>query len=183
MLLHALSGALLLVAAGAQTSNPPQSIDSLAPPPASEAATPAVVKECEDQREAGVVAGEIVVCAQLEYDTSQLYSGSHEAWEKAYASRTQNAGTLPPPDVAGAGIFRGPATVSGLCVIGPCPEDAALIIDLAAIPPPPLGSDADRAAQGLDPREDDNAPLSDEDRRRVEAELGLPEPPAAALKE
>ena len=169
---------------GTQAGDPPQSIDILAPAPAPEAAAStaasAVVKECDDQREAGIVAGEIVVCAELAYDTSQLYSGSREAWEQAYASRTQNAGTLPPPDVAGPGIFRGPATVSGLCVIGPCPKDAALIIDLAAIPAAPPGSDADRAAKGLAPREDDNAALSDEDRRRVEAELGLPEAPQAA---
>lgn len=168
---------------GAQAGDPPQSIDILVPPPAPEKATPAVVKECEDQREVGIVAGEIVVCAEFEYDNSQLYSGSREAWEKAYAERTQNAGTLPPPDVAGPGIFRGPATVSGLCVLGPCPKDAALMIDLAAIPAAPTGSDADRAAKGLAPRGDDNAPLSDEDRRRVEAELGLPQAPPTAPKD
>lgn len=166
------------IGADATTAEPPQSIDILAPPPTTEKATPAVVKECEDQREAGVVAGEIVVCAELEHDTSQLYSGSREAWEKAYAERTQNAGTLPPPDVAGPGIFRGPATVSGLCIVGGCPKEEALIIDLAAIPAAPEGSDAERAGQGLATREADNAPLSEEDRRRVEAELGLPQKPA-----
>ncbi len=165
-----------------QASDPPQSIDILAPPTGSETAPPAAVKECDDQREAGIVAGEIVVCAEIEHDTSQLYTGSREAWLKAYAERTQNAGTLPPPDVAGAGIFRGPATVSGLCVIGPCPKDAALIIDVEAIPAAPPGSDADRAGRGLAPREDDNAPLSEEDKRRVEAELGLPEAQPAAPK-
>ncbi len=127
---------------GAQASDPPQSIDILASPPAPKKFPPAVVKECEDQREAGVVAGEIVVCAELEYDTSQLYSGSREAWEKAYALRTQNAGTLPPPDVAGPGIFRGPATVSGLCVLGPCPKDAALIGCRRTTRPLPPGSRA-----------------------------------------
>lgn len=167
---------------GAQASDPPQSIDILIPPPAPEPATPAVVKECEDEREAGIVAGEIVVCGDLSQDPAQFYSGSRDAWEKAYAERTQNAGTLPPPDVAGPGIFRGPATVGGLCVIGPCPKDAALIIDLAAIPAAPAGSDADRAGNGLTAREDDNAPLSDEDRRRVEAELGLPQKPAEVPK-
>ena len=162
----------------ATTAEPPQVIDILAPPPAPEAATPAVLKECDDQREAGVVAGEIVVCAELEQDTAQLYSGSREAWLKDYAERTQDAGTIPPPDVAGAGIFRGPATVSGMCVIGPCPKDAALIIDVEAIPEAPAGSDADRAGQGLATRDPDDAPLSDEDRRRVEAELDLPQAPA-----
>jgi hypothetical protein len=122
-----------------------------------------------------VVSGEIVVCRELPADTSQLYSGSREAWLKDYAARTQNAGTLPPPDVAGPGIFRGPATVSGLCFIPPCPKDAALIVDVEAIPPPPEGSDAERVAQGLKPVEDDMSPLDEEARRKVEAELGLPE--------
>lgn len=154
-----------------------QSFDILAPLPTSEAATAAVYRECEEQRERGVVAGEIVVCRALEVDTSQLYSGSREAWLKNYAERTQNVGTIAPPDVAGPGIFRGPATVSGLCFIGPCPDEPALIINVEAIPPPPEGSDAARVAQGLLPLESDDAPLSDEDRRRVEAELGLPEAP------
>jgi hypothetical protein len=161
----------------APESGPPEQIDILAPPPSSEAANAAIVKECEDQREAGVVAGEIVVCRALEIDTSQLYSGSREAWLKAYAERTQGAGTIAPPDVAGPGIFRGPPTISGLCFIGPCPKDAALMVDVEAIPPPPEGSDAERVAQGLAPLEGDDAPLSEEDRRRVEAELGLPETP------
>lgn len=164
----------------APVGEPPQQIDILAQPPETEAANAALVKECEDQREAGVVAGEIVVCRALETDTAQLYSGSREAWLKAYAERTQNAGTIAPPDVAGPGIFRGPATVSGLCIFAPCPLDAALIIDVEAIPPPPEGSDAERVAQGLVPLEGDDAPLSDEDRARVEAELGLPEVEEAA---
>jgi hypothetical protein len=161
----------------APTSEPPQQIDILAPPIESELATEAVYKECEDQRERGVVAGEIVVCRELEADTSQLYSGSREAWLKDYAERTQNVGTLPTPDVAGPGIFRGPATVSGLCFIPPCPKDPALIIDVEAIPPPPEGSDAERVAQGQAPLEGDDAPLTEDSRQRIEAQLGLPEAP------
>lgn len=161
------------------SAEPPQQIDILAPPQVSEAADAVELKECADETERGVVSGEIVVCRQLPADTSQLYSGSREAWLKAYAERTMNAGTLPPPDVAGPGIFRGPPTVSGLCFIPPCPKDAPLIIDVTAIPPPPEGSDAQRVAQGLAPVEGDDAPLSDEDRRRVEAELGLPQAPQA----
>jgi hypothetical protein len=159
----------------APVAAPPQQIDLLAPPQASEAADAAELKECADQTERGVVSGEIVVCRELPADTSQLYSGSREAWLKDYGQRTQNAGTLPPPDVAGPGIFRGPATVSGLCFIPPCRRDAALIVDVEAIPPPPQGSDAERVAQGLKPVEDDMTPLTEEARRKVEAELGLPE--------
>ncbi|PKP91822.1 MAG: hypothetical protein CVT75_08670 [Alphaproteobacteria bacterium HGW-Alphaproteobacteria-14] len=160
----------------------PEQIDILVPPPAPEAANAALIKECEDQQEAGVVAGEIVVCRALVVDTSQLYSGSREAWLKNYAERTQNVGTIAPPDVAGAGIFRGPATISGLCFIGPCPDKPALMIDIEAIPLPPAGSDAERVGQGLSPVETDNAPLSDDSRQRLEAELGLPAVEEAAPK-
>ncbi len=164
----------------APTGAPPQSIDILAQEAPSEAASAAALKECADSREAGIVSGEIVVCRKAEEDTSQMLAGSHEAWLKAYAERTQNAGTLPPPDVAGPGIFRGPATVSGLCFIPPCPKDPALIIDVEAIETPPAGSDAERVAQGLLPIEGDNAPLDDEARKRIAAELGLPEAPPPA---
>jgi hypothetical protein len=164
----------------APVSEPPQQIDILVPPQTSEAADAVELKECADQTERGVVQGEIVVCRELPADTSQLYSGSREAWMKDYARRTMGPST---PDVAGPGIFRGPPTVSGLCLIPPCPKPPALIIDVEAIPPPPAGSDAERVAQGLGPAEGDDAPLSDEERRRVEAELGLPEAPPSASKE
>lgn len=160
-------------------ATPPAQIDLTAPPPAKEEANAALVKECESQREAGVVAGEIVVCRELEVPTDQLYSGSREAWLKDYAARTQDANTIPAPDVAGPGIFRGPATLSGLCFIPPCPKDPALIVDVEAIPPPPEGSDAERVAQGLAPEQDDMAPLTDEARRLIDAQLGLPPPPEA----
>ena len=156
----------------APTGEPPQQIDILSTPPATEAANEAVLKECEDQREAGVVAGEIVVCRELAVPTDQLYSGSREAWLTEYAARTQGPST---PDVAGPGIFRGEPTISGLCFIPPCPKDPALMIDVEAIPPPPEGSDAERVAQGLKPVEGDDAPLSAEARGRIEAALGLPE--------
>lgn len=158
------------------SAQPPQQIDILAPPPTTEASNAAIVKECEDQREAGVVGGEIVVCRALEIDTSQMYSGSREDWLKNYASRTQGAGTIAPPDVDGTGLAGG-ITFTGFCFIPPCPKDPALIVDVEAIPPPPAGSDAERVAQGLAPQESDDASLSAEERRRKEADLGLPEVP------
>jgi hypothetical protein len=156
------------------SAQPPQQIDILTSPPATETANAAVVKECEDQREAGVVGGEIVVCRALEVDTSQLYSGSREEWLKNYAARTQGAGTIAPPDVDRTGLVAPMVTITGLCFIPPCPKDPALMIDVEAIPPPPAGSDAERVAQGLVPLETDDAPLSPEERRRKEADLGLP---------
>lgn len=161
----------------APAAEPPPVIDIRAPPPQSEAPTAAVAKECEDQREAGEISGEIVVCRELQVDTSQHYSGSRAAWLRGYAERTQGANTIPSPDVAGPGIFRGPASVSGLCLIPPCPKPPTLIVDVEAIPPPPAGSDAARVAQGLPPLEEDMAPLSDEARTRIDAELGLPASP------
>lgn len=160
------------------SGTPPAQIDLLAPPPGPEAPTAAAIKDCTDQQDAGIVADEIVVCREIEGDSSQLFSGTREEWLKRYAARTQGANTIPPPDVAGEGIFRGPATISGLCFIPPCPEDPALIVDVTAIPPPPAGSDAERVAQGLAPLEGDTAPISDEARRRIDEELGLPAPPA-----
>jgi hypothetical protein len=162
----------------APTSHPPQQIDILVPAQTSGVADAAELKECAEQTERGVVSGEIVVCRALPADTSQIYSGSREAWMKAYAERTKNAGTLPTPDVAGEGIFRGEPTISGLCFIPPCPKDPALIVDVAAIPPPPEGSDAARVAKGLAPAQGDDAPLDEAARRKIEAELGLP--PAVA---
>ncbi|WP_086738523.1 hypothetical protein [Erythrobacter colymbi] len=168
----------------AQTSvTPPQQIDILVPPQTSEAADAVELKECEEQTERGVVSGEIVVCRELPADTSQMYSGSREAWLKAYAERTKNKGTLPTPDVAGPGIFRGEPTISGLCFIGPCPKDPALIVDVEAIPPPPAGSDAERVAKGFAPVESDDAPLDADARERIAAELGLPEAPEAKAAE
>lgn len=161
----------------AATGTPPEQIDLLAPPPAAEDPTAAAIKDCAERLEAGIVAGEIIVCRELEGDTSQLFSGTREEWLKRYAERTQGANTIPPPDVAGPGIFRGPATISGLCFIPPCPKDPAVIVDVTAIPPPPAGSDAERVAQGLAPLEGDTAPISEEARRRIDEELGLPAPP------
>jgi hypothetical protein len=162
------------------SAQPPQQIDILTQPPATETANAAVVKECEDQREAGVVGGEIVVCRALEIDTSQFYSGSREEWLKNYAGRTQAAGTVPPPDVDRTGLVAPMVVIRGLCFIPPCPKDPALIVDVEAIPPPPAGSDAERVARGLTPLETDDAPLSAEERRRKEADLGLPETPKAS---
>jgi len=160
-------------------ASPPRQIDLTAPPPSPRPAESVAIKECEERREAGVVAGEIVVCRELETPGDQIYSGSREAWLKDYAERTQGANTIPAPDVAGPGIFRGPASIGGLCFMPPCPKDPALIIDVAAIPPPPAGSDAERVGQGLAPVHGDDAPLDEAARRRIEAELGLPPAPTA----
>lgn len=157
-------------------ARPPQRIDFTAPPLAPEPAGAAAFKECDDLGEGSVVAGEIVVCRELEGDPAQLYSGSRAEWLRLYGKRTQAAGTIAPPDVDRTGLPGG-ITITGFCFLPPCPKDPALIIDVTAIAPPPAGSDAERVAQGLAPIEDDMAPLTEEARRRIDAQLGLPPAP------
>ncbi|MGB5779119.1 hypothetical protein [Allopontixanthobacter sediminis] len=91
---------------------------------------------------------EIVVCAR-EQDNSQFRVKS--STELDPESEEALADGLPrAPDVAGPGIFKGPATVGGLCIPGlqKCPPPPALIIDLSALPEAPEGSDADKVGKG-----------------------------------
>lgn len=112
---------------------------------------------------------EIVVCAPIEGDpdryrvTSSLEKGddSHLAW------------TGQAPDVSGPGIFKGPATVGGLCFIPPCPKEPVYMIDVAALPEAPPGSDADRIARGLAPRGEQ---YDDGEGQVVAGEVAAPEP-------
>ena len=90
----------------------------------------------------------IVVCAPVEGDPEQFRVASR--LEKGDDSHLSWSGEA--PNVAGPGIFTGPATVSGLCVIPPCPPPPVYMIDVTALPEAPPGSDADRIARGLAPR-------------------------------
>ena len=117
------------------------------------------------------VGNEILVCAPVESDpdryriTSSLDKGddSHLSW----------GGEA--PDVSGPGIFKGPATVGGLCFIPPCPKDPVYVVDVAALPEAPPGSDADRIARGLAPRgsrfDDGETPVA-----AMESEEETPDP-------
>lgn len=133
---------------------------------------PRRIEQCEAERDAAQISGEIVVCRQISEDNSQSYSGGRDAAQDRYARETMYAGDPQAPDVAGPGIFRGPATVSGLCLIPPCPPPPALMIDVTALPEAPSGSDADRIARGLPPlgRDEPGAPPEEE-------VLGLPPVP------
>lgn len=91
---------------------------------------------------------EIVVCAR-EQDNSQFRVKSSAQLDPE--SEEALADGLPrAPDVAGPGIFKGPATVGKLCIPGlqKCPPPPALIIDLSALPEAPEGSDADKVGKG-----------------------------------
>ena len=129
-----------------QTSSPPEAIDikidTTPDDPQFEDCSPA-------ERDAAAISGEIVVCRRKTGSQHRLYSRD-EARDR-YARETMNEGLVAAPDVAGDGIFRGPATVSGLCLIPPCPPPPAYLIDFDELPEPPAGSDADRIARGLPP--------------------------------
>ena len=103
----------------------------------------------------------IIVCAPIESDPDRYRVSSRlERGDDSHLEWTGQA-----PDVSGPGIFKGPATVSGLCIIPPCPKPPVYMIDFSTLPEAPPGSDADRIARGLAPRGsqyDDGEPQSDE---------------------
>lgn len=119
---------------------------------------PPPMEDCSDEQEAAILSGEIIVCRR-KVDQNRFRTLSDDEAQTRYAEETMNMGNPPPPDVAGPGIFKGPATVSGLCFIPPCPREPALIIDVTALPKAPPGSDADRIARGLPPLNQDDAEL------------------------
>lgn len=125
--------------------------------------------ECTRQQEAARISGEIVVCAPpRSHDQYRTTSDS----QNRYAEETAFAGDPQTPDVAGSGIFKGPATVSGLCVIPPCPPPKAIIIDVQALPQAPPGSDADRIGRGLPPIGNDDGIDSIEEAAQRPANTG-----------
>jgi len=130
-----------------------------------------LMEDCEEANDAGIIANEIVICRRRGEATDG--SWNREQWERDYARRTQGGGT---PDVAGDGIFRGAPSVSGLCLIPPCPDEAAIMIDVEALPEAPKGSDADRIARGLPPSGRSEEPSPEKIARRRRA-LGLEAPP------
>lgn len=89
--------------------------------------------------------GEILVCAPDEEEFRVQSSSDLDPT----GSAATNDGRLETPDVAGGGIFKGKPTASGMCMLGPCPPEQPLIIDLSSIPEAPEGSDADKIAKGL----------------------------------
>lgn len=112
---------------------------------------PPPMEDCSAEQEAAILSGEIVVCRRKS-DQSQYRLSSDEEAANRYARETMDQDAPRAPDVAGEGIFKGPPTISGLCFIPPCPAPPAYILDFAALPETPPGSDAERVGQGLAPR-------------------------------
>lgn len=83
----------------------------------------------------------IVVCGELE-EQEQFRVRTDQEAENDYARSTMNKGKPATPDVAGDGIFKGPATFRL------APPTAPIIINLEEIPDAPEGSDADLIGKG-----------------------------------
>lgn len=132
---------------------------------------PPPMEDCSKDQEAAILSGEIIVCRRIK-DQSEFRTMSREEAQNRYAEETMDKGTLATPDVAGAGIFRGPATASGMCFVPPCPKPPVYLIDFSKLPEAPPGSDADRMARGLPPlgkdgeKTDEPARQSDEEGAR-----------------
>lgn len=162
---------LVAQALESQTGSPPQRIDILAPRAEPEPSRDRDRdRDCARKQEAAIISGEIIVCADREGDEAVQYD--REEARDRYAAKTQGRST---PDVFGI-PNHGMVVIRG-CFIPPCPKPPALIIDVAALPEAPPGSDADRIARGLAPlgRNDaDDAPPPTPAGQRVQ--LGLPNP-------
>ena len=159
----------------AQTGEPPLTIDILA---AREEAEDEIYEDCEDDQDAAVLVGEIVVCRKRSGDENRLYD--KEAAERRHAERTMHQNDPQAPDMFGI-PNHGPVVARG-CFIPPCPPPPAYMIDFDELPDTPKGSDADRIARGLAPRglsanPDGSVTVADEPGLQGNAdELGLPEP-------
>ena len=159
----------------AQTGEPPLTIDILA---AREEAEDEIYEDCEEDQDAAILTGEIVVCRKRSGDENRLYD--KEAAERRHAERTMNHNDPQAPDVFG--IPNHGTVVARGCFIPPCPPPPAYMIDFDELPDTPKGSDADRIARGLAPRglsanPDGSVTVAAEPGLQGNAEeLGLPEP-------
>ena len=93
-----------------------------------------MLKECEDQREVGIVAGEIVVCRETGNNGESPLTGDRDATQKRYAQETMLKGAPRAPKGA---AFAFDAIVSDLSVPGEAEKLIAsrpgLIVHLAAV--------------------------------------------------
>lgn len=89
--------------------------------------------------------GQIVVCGNKDDAEFRVKSSAELDPD---SDEALNDGQLHAPDVSGPGIFKGKATIGGMCLIGGCPGPPAYMIDFDQLPDAPEGSDADRIAKG-----------------------------------
>ena len=102
-----------------------------------------IVEECAPE-DVDVIAQTITVCRRRRDETPRYWD--QQAWEADYARRTMG-----PMPIDTFGIPDHGVTAARGCFIPPCPPPPALIIDVAALPEAPPGSDAERVGRGLAP--------------------------------
>lgn len=139
---------------------PPRRINLMVTVPRGEV-NDAQVKECEDRADAGTISGEIVVCRQVGSDGTGL-TGSRSDSQKRYAEETALKGAPRAPEAFGI-----PDNGKGISIGGVPPP--ILMIDVAALPKAPAGSDADRIARGLPPLGEERELTEEEEKARREA--------------
>lgn len=126
----------------------------------------AQLQECRDDADAGTISGEIVVCREVGDDGANSYSGDREAARKRYAEETALKGAPRAPDFIADCNDQG--NPFGCVGFGKAPPPA-YIVDFAALPTAPEGSDADRIARGLAPLGQDGELTEEQERARREA--------------
>lgn len=119
------------------------------------------LRECRADEEAAAINGEIVVCRVVGNGGTGL-TGSRADSQKRYAQETMNKGKPAAPDMFGI-----PDNGKGIGFGKPPP--AAIMIDVAALPKAPAGSDADRIARGLPALGQDVELSEEEEKARREA--------------
>lgn len=131
--------------------------------------------ECEDRAEAGTISGEIVVCRQIADDGRNSLNSRQDA-QKRYAEDTAFQDVPRAPNAFG---IPDHGNAIGFGSVAP----PALMIDVAALPKAPAGSDADRIARGLPPLGQERE-LSEEDEKARREALGIKTvvPPRAKKK-
>jgi hypothetical protein len=121
----------------------------------------AQVQECRDDADAGTISGEIVVCREVGSDGTGL-TGNREETQKRYAQETMLKGAPRAPEAFG---IPNHGNSIGFGKVPP----PALMVDVAALPAAPAGSDADRIANGLPPLGEDRELTEEEEKARREA--------------
>lgn len=145
-------------------AEPRERIDILVTVPRGEV-NQAQAQQCEDRADAGSISGEIVVCRQVADDASNALSESRAAAQKRYAEETAFQNAPRAPEAFG---IPNHGNAIGFGKVPP----PALIIDVAALPTAPAGSDADRIARGLPPLGEGGELSEAEEKARREA-LGI----------
>lgn len=147
----------------------PDAIDILVRPEDLEA-DPRYLEQCERDIEAGIISGEIIVCAARR-DPNRYSTVNNDEAEQRYAEETAFRDDPRTPDFILDCHDQG--NPAGCISIGKVPPPA-LIIDVAALPEAPIGSDADRIGRGLPPIGNDEgiAPIADAISRNGSAASG-----------